>query len=1245
MNLKKSRVLSLATSLLVMSSSIIGLSATAANASSAPITVTFESDDTSGFAFVDYDGAATSTTSSAPAGATFTSGTAMKQDNQGALWSGTTFLTIDPGSSLLSAANKTATLSVYSPDAVDRCVDLKLEGGAIAEKTLHVAGAGWQTLTFDFADVFSASANYYKASLMPNIGGAGCSWAADKTPTVWYFDNISFPGATKADVVIPRTAPSGLVNFEADDTTGYTAGGSADFGGTIGSKVSNAPAGGSLGSTNALKLENVVNAASWSGETFLTLGAKTSVVSAGHTTITANVYAPAAGNDMMMKIQSAVTGGFIEKHATSVQGWQTVSYDFANYDASMDYNLLIFFPDFNGAGTPKTASTWYIDDIAFNGATSAALDTNAGSGGNNGGGTPVPFTGHATVRLAGMDATNSVDHQADADYWVSQGWARGGATYHTKLVPVGSTQHLTFVVSDSANGSPLANTSVSLVLGKAYADSTAKLHVGSAVAGGAGTECWCGNAQATVTGVTNAQGLVSFDVVNDNVAADAADYPGTDLAVAPTGKKLFSQITAYVTGVLDDSVDVVDFYYYAPATVVAAPQVVSRVNGITADNAAVGSTEGWAQYYAAGLRYFERGVEVGTTTHLSYTVTANGAPYANKTVHLLLGKQYSGSTAKVSVNGHAYTGAEVVVDLTTDANGVVAFDVANTDVTADADPYQAANVLHPATGKHLFAQLALVGEKGNQDVLDILDLVYYRNQAATPPTVLNVRLADWNANNSFDGTHVWGDGGLGSWFDATTGYFAHYVKAGSTFNLRYSVKTAAGVAAPNGTVVTLALGSAWSGSNAKFTVNGVAVSGLTKWGANGQLDQATTTAVVSGGYITVPMTALDPDEDATPNPGSATANPDALNPLFMQVKAHVEGNYVTQQDWINLVVTQPQAAPTITSISGTSGKNGQAIDIVGTNLADALNPTTVSLFTPATAKTAAVITPVSVISVSADGTRMTVRSPNKTQKGNFRVTVGPWAPTAATAFSASASNTSKPAITFPASLVKEVGSTLTLTGANLGSASVVKIGTVSAPFTVVNSTTIAVTIPANVVSGSAISATNAGGTVTTTKLVFQAPVITTATSSGKVGATVTVTGKNIKATAIVFGGNKTAKAITNDGSTLTFLVPTGATTGAIKITTGGGDIFTSSFTVVPPAPTVTSFTPATGKKGVAIITVKGTNLLGATVTVGSVAVTLSAGATATSFKFVIPTGAATGKINVTTAGGTASSAANLTVTN
>ncbi len=1235
MNLKKSRVLSLLTSLLVVGSSFVALPA--ANAASAPVNVTFESNDTSGYALggsADFGGNASSVVTST-AGANTTQ--VGKIINGGDCWSGTTFLIAPVGNQLISSNSYLATLDLYSTTPLAD-VKLKLEGGQTdpaREVDVTHAGNGWQTLTFDFgAGSAVAPGNYIKASLF--VGFCGTDHPAEAL-----FDNVSFPGATTADVVIPRTAPSALVNFETTDTTGYTAGGSGDFGGTVATKVSDAPAGGSAGSSYALKLASA--GACWSGSTFLLVGNKASLLSDGHSTITANVYSPADAKSITLKLESSVTGANKQVTVSTVAGWQTLSFNFAGYDSAADYNKASIFPDFNPAAVgcaDKTASTWYIDDIAFNGATSAAL----------GGGSvePVPFTGHATVRLAGMDSTNSVDHQGDADYWVSQGWARGGTTYHTKLVPVGSTQHLTFVVSDSANGSPLANTTVTLVLGKAYADSSAKLHVGSAVAGGAGTECWCGNHQATVTGVTNAQGLVSFDMVSDDVAADAADFPGSNLAVAPTGKHLFSQVAAWVTSVTEDSVDVIDFNFFKPADVVPTPTITTRVTGIDSTNAAVGSTEGWAQYYAGGLRFFERGVTVGSTTHMSYTVTADGQAYANKTVHLLLGKTYSGSTANVTVNGVNYpgTGDQKTIDLTTDANGVVTFDVVNNNFTAQADAYQAGNVLHPQGGKHLFVQLALVGEKGNQDVLDILDLNYYAQQDAPAPTVYNVRLADWNASNSFDGTHVWGDGGLGNWFDANTGYFAHYVKAGTTFNLRYKITNAAtGALAPNGTVVDLYLGAAWSGSNAHFTVNGVNVSGVTAWGANGQLNQAATTATVSNGYITVPVVALDDALDATPNPGNPKANPTDLNPLFMQIKTNVQGNAITHQDWVNIVVTQANsAAPTITSVSATSGKKGQAIDIVGTNLGDALGSNVV-LYTAATSKLAAVSQSVTVLSVNADGTRMTVASPANAQKGSFKVTTSGGTATAASTFSASATTTTKPSITLTASLIKEVGSTFTLNGTNIASSSAITIGGVNASFTILTANSVVVTVPAGVVSASAISVTNLGGTATSSKLVYQAAQVATVTASGRVGSTVTITGANLKATSVVFGGNKSAKPVINNGTILTVVVPTGATTGAIKITTGAGAVFTDSFTVVPPAPTVTSFTPATGKKGVSVVTVKGTNLLGATVTVGSTQVTVSSGATATTLKFVIPAGAVTGKINVTTAGGTASSANNLVVTN
>ncbi len=1185
----------------------------------------FETSDSSGYAFVGFGGSSGSVDAAAPAGGSVGSAKAFKITEGGDCWAGTTFLKRGAKESLLSADNKVVKANIYSP-ASGKVIKLKLENASNGAQNKEVdvtSVAGWKTYSFDFTG-FNADVDYNMASLFVNFTcGSGT-----KTSDAWYVDDVAFNGAVGANLEAAVTPV--LVNFESNDASGYAL---TPFGGNAASVSSSAPAGGSTGSASALSITN--SGECWTGVTFLSSSA--SLLGSGKTTVTANIYAPAAGKVIKLKLEDSANGDINkEVDVTSVQGWKTYSFDFSSFNSSLKYNKASIFVDFTCGGGTKDGSTWFVDDLAFLGAAGAALSGNSG-----GGSEPTPFNGNAVIRLAGLDASTAFNRQADADFFVGQGWYRGGLRVFTKQVEVAKTHRLTYVVSNAADGQPLANVKVKFVFGKEYSGSTAKVNVGAVSS--------TGN-QQIVEGVTAADGTVSFDITNTNVAADGADNPGNNTAGNYTGNHLYSQVTAWVSNQNQDSIDLVDLVFYKPAGAPVIKTIVSRVTGINETNAYVGTCEGWCQYYAAGLRYFERGVQVGTTTTLNWTITdTDGAPYANKNVYLLLGKTYSGSNAKVSVNGTAFPGSgdEKRITLTTDANGLLSFDVANSNFNADADPYQASNLQNPRNGsKHLFVQIAVVGEKGNQDVLDIIDLNYYQPQDAGPATTYNVRLADWNASNSFDGTHVWGDGGIGSWFPANTGYFAKYVAAGSTFNLRYKVTNAAtGALAPNGTVVTLQLGTAWSGSNAKFTVNNVNVDGLTKWGANGQLDQASTTAVVSNGYITVPVTALDPAIDATTNPGNAKANPDSLNPLFMQVKVKVEGNAITQQDWVNIIATKPlESAPVISSISATSGKKGQAIDIVGTNLGDALG-TTVSLFTAAASGKPAVTTPVTVLSVNADGTRLTVSSPAIAQKGYFRVTNSGGTATGNSAFTASTTTTAKPTITLTSSLVKEVGSTFTLNGTNLAS-STIAIGGVSAPVTILTANSVVVTVPENVVSGSTISATNLGGTTTTSKFVYQAAVVSDFTKAARVGQNVTFTGKNLKATSVVFGGNKTGKIVSSSATSLTVTVPTGALSGVIKVTTGAGSVFTTeSFTVTPPAPTVSSFTPTTAKKGVSLVTVRGTNLTGATVTLGSVQVTLAAGANSTSFKFIVPSSAVTGKITVTTPGGTVISSGTLVVTN
>jgi hypothetical protein len=152
-----------------------------------------------------------------------------------------------------------------------------------------------------------------------------------------------------------------------------------------------------------------------------------------------------------------------------------------------------------------------------------------------------------------------------------------------------------------------------------------------------------------------------------------------------------------------------------------------------------------------------------------------------------------------------------------------------------------------------------------------------------------------------------------------------------------------------------------------------------------------------------------------------------------------------------------------------------------------------------------------------------------------------------------------------------------------------------------------------------------------------------APAKGGVGAPVTITGVNLAgATAVKFNG--TAASIgTNTATKITTTVPAGATTGTVTVTTGGGTATSpTSFTVIP-TPTISGFSPQSGTVGTTV-TISGSNLANATNVafngVAAAILTDSAGQVTAN----VPGGATTGKITVTTAGGTATSATDFTVT-
>ncbi|MDW8217865.1 MAG: FG-GAP-like repeat-containing protein, partial [Acidobacteriota bacterium] len=107
----------------------------------------------------------------------------------------------------------------------------------------------------------------------------------------------------------------------------------------------------------------------------------------------------------------------------------------------------------------------------------------------------------------------------------------------------------------------------------------------------------------------------------------------------------------------------------------------------------------------------------------------------------------------------------------------------------------------------------------------------------------------------------------------------------------------------------------------------------------------------------------------------------------------------------------------------------------------------------------------------------------------------------------------------------------------------------------------------------------------------------------------------------------------NSPTQVTAIVPTGATTGPIAVTTPGGTATSQAPFVVIPSLSITSFTPTSGSVGT-VVTITGTNFANVTrVTFNGVSATFTVNSP-TQITATVPTGATTGPIAVTTPDGT-----------
>ncbi len=156
-----------------------------------------------------------------------------------------------------------------------------------------------------------------------------------------------------------------------------------------------------------------------------------------------------------------------------------------------------------------------------------------------------------------------------------------------------------------------------------------------------------------------------------------------------------------------------------------------------------------------------------------------------------------------------------------------------------------------------------------------------------------------------------------------------------------------------------------------------------------------------------------------------------------------------------------------------------------------------------------------------------------------------------------------------------------------------------------------------------------------------APFASLVSTSGKEGAKIGILGQGFSAASVVKFGGTQATTITRTGTTfISATVPAAALTGSVTVTTGATTLTSKQTFKVKP--TITSFTPPSGPVGTPV-TITGTSLTQATkVTFNGTSASFTVNSD-TQITATVPTGATTGKIAVTTKGGSATSTTSFTV--
>ncbi len=273
------------------------------------------------------------------------------------------------------------------------------------------------------------------------------------------------------------------------------------------------------------------------------------------------------------------------------------------------------------------------------------------------------------------------------------------------------------------------------------------------------------------------------------------------------------------------------------------------------------------------------------------------------------------------------------------------------------------------------------------------------------------------------------------------------------------------------------------------------------------------------------------------------------------------------------------AAPTITDFNPKTSGGGSGTTVTGTNFAGVTSGT-VNGF------------PALFVSVQSD-TQLQLGIPRGAGTGSITVTNNIGTATSSVSFVGLA----EPRIVSVTPPAAKAGDLITVSGAHFTGATIVNLGGAAAVYTVVNDSTVTLTVPAAATDGQIRIQTPMGDDSSNLLALLASglPTVTlVAPSSVNAGdSQITVTGTNFRhVTQVKIGGLLVNHYPGGDSTTMT-LSPSQPTTGAISITNNVGTAVSTQTVTVNPQPIITGTQPASGKVGDAI-TINGTGLTGAT---------------------------------------------------